>query len=232
MPLDIRRLLEAALHEFSPDWEVVGEYSRVDLGDPNQWPSSSRSFHVVLRHRATGAQKVLGRRTAGDTAAACHRGLAYLVLEAYGVRNTDPIRRYFAEIGIAAPTSGQIAAEINLLAEANPRPDGPASRPWTAFIEQIRADQCGWLVIVERHHPALYGHFKQGLADVEKARVIVDRRFGSRRQTNRSHPTERRRALVDRRSRREIDTELRASAFAFARLTSTAALTKPVEHRE
>ena len=186
----------------------------------------------MLRHRVTGAQKVLGRRTAGDTAASCHRGLAYLVLEAYGARNTDPIRRYFAEIGIAAPPSGQIASEINSLAEANRPQGGPSSQAWTAFIEQIRADHRAWLVIVERHRPALYGHFKQGLADIERARVIVDRRFGPRRQTNRPPPTERRRALVDRRSQCEIDTELRASAFAFVRLTSTAALTKPVEHRE
>ncbi len=219
MSLDVRRLLETALREFSPDWEIVGECSQVDLADSTQWPSSTRSVQVALRHRATGAQKVLGRRTGGHAAASCHRGLAYLVLEAYDARNTDPIRRYFAEIGIAAPTSGQIVSAINRLAVATPQQAGPPSQPWGAFIEQIRADQKGWLVIVQRHRPALYRHCQQALAAIEKAQVIIDRRFGSRRRANQPYPTERRRALADRRSRRETETELQASALAFVRLT-------------
>jgi hypothetical protein len=219
MALAVRRLLEAALREFSPDWEIVGECSQVDLTDSTQWPSSSRSVQVALRHQATGAQKVLGRRTGGHAAASCHRGLAYLVLEAYGARNTDPIRRYFAEIGIAPPTSKQILSAINRLAAANPQQAGPPSQPWVAFIEQIRADQRGWLVIVQRHHPALYRHCQQALAALEKAQVIVDRRFGSRRRVNQPYPAERRRALTDRRSRRETQTELQTSALAFVRLT-------------
>lgn len=170
----IQRLLEAALREFGPDWEVASECSPINAGDPNHWPSGTRSFQVTLRHRATGARKILGRRTAGDAAARCHRGLAQLVISAYGERNTDPIRRYFGEIGIAAPTPGQIASEIKHVAGTNLLPGAAPSRPWATFIDQIRADQSRWLVIVQRHNPALYQSFRQTLADVERAQVVID----------------------------------------------------------
>src|SRR5437773_1721842 len=53
--------------------------------------------------RATGATKVLGRRTGESPHASYHRGISYRVLEAYADRITDPIRRYFEEIGVGAP---------------------------------------------------------------------------------------------------------------------------------
>jgi hypothetical protein len=215
MHLDSRRLLEAAVHEFSAEWEVVGECSPVDLSDTSQWPSSSRSFQVTLRHRTTGAQKVLGRRTVADAAASCHRGLAYLVLQAYAERNTDPIRRYFDEIGLAAPAARQ---------------DGPPSGPWVTLLDHVREDQSRWLVIVQRHQPALYRHVKQELAGIERAQVIIDRRFGSRRRVKRSYRMERRRTPDDRRAQHEIDAELRTSGIVFVRLASTHAPVTPV-HR-
>ncbi len=215
MSLDVQGLLEAALREFSPDWEVGGDCSPVDVWDSNQWPSSVRSFQVTLRHRATGDRKVLGLRTGGDGATSCHRGLAYLVLAAYGEGNTDPIRRYFGEIGIGTPPPGQITSEP----------------PWASFVERIRADQSRWLVIVQRHRPALYQSFKQALADIEQAQVVVDRRFGPRRRTDCPVQIERRRTpLGDRRLRREIDADLRASGFAFVRLISPGAPVIPVRH--
>jgi hypothetical protein len=215
MRLDSRRLLEAAVREFGGDWEVVGECSPVDLSDVSQWPSSARSFQVTLRHRTTGAQKVLGRRTVADAAASCHRGLAYLVLQAYAERNTDPIRRYFDEIGLAAPA---------------PRQDGPPSGPWVTLLDQVREDQSRWLVIVQRHQPALFRHVKQELAGIERAQVIIDRRFGSRRRVKRSYRMERRRTPDDRRAQHEIDAELRTSGIVFVRLASAHAPVTPV-HR-
>jgi hypothetical protein len=215
MRLDSQRLLEAAVREFSADWEVVGECSPVDLSDPSQWPSSSRSFQVTLRHRPSGAQKVLGRRTVADAAAGCHRGLAHLVLQAYAERNTDPIRRYFDEVGIAMPTARQ---------------DGPPAGPWVALINEVREDQSRWLVIVQRHQPALYRHVQQELAGIERAQVIIDRRFGSRRRVKRSYRMERRRTPHDRRSQHAIDAELRGSGIVFVRLASTPAPVTPA-HR-
>lgn len=217
MRLDSQRLLEAAVREFSADWEVVGECAPVVLSDASQWPSSARSFQATLRHRTTGAQKVLGRRTAADAAVSCHRGLAYLVLQAYAERNTDPIRRYFDEIGIATP---------------NAREDGPPSGPWVPLINQVREDQSRWLVIVKRHQPALYRHVKQELAGIERAQVIIDRRFGSRRRVRRSYGMERRRTPHDRRSQHEIDAELRTSGIVFVRLASTPAAVTPAHHAQ
>ena len=215
MRLDSRRLLEAAVREFSAEWEVVGDCSPVNLTDANQWPSSSRSFRVTLRHRTTGAQKVLGQRTVADAAASCHRGLAYLVLRAYAERNTDPIRRYFDEIGISTPSARQ---------------DGPPSGPWVPLINQVREDQGRWLVIVQRHQPALYRHVKQELAGIERAQVIIDRRFGSRRRLKRPYRMERRRTPRERRAQHAIDAELRTSGIVFVRLASTPAPVTP-EHQ-
>jgi len=232
MRLDSQRLLDVALREFSPDWEAVSECSPVDLSDPSQWPSGSRSFQVTLRHRTTGAQKALGRRTAGDAEAGCHRGLASLVLQAYGERNTDPIRRYFDEIGIAAPTRVPTSSESDRVAGANVQQDGPTSGPWVPILEQVRADQGRWLVIVQRHQPALYRHVRRELADIERARVIIDRRFGSRRRGNGTYRTERRRTPHDRRAQHEIDAELRIRGIVFVRLTSTAAPVTPVQRSQ
>jgi hypothetical protein len=214
----IQRLLEAALREFGPDWEVASECSPINAGDPDHWPSGTRSFQVTLRHRATGARKILGRRTAGDAAARCHRGIAQLVISAYGERNTDPIRRYFGEIGIAAPTPGQIASEIKHVAGTNLLPGAAPSRPWATFIDQIRADQSRWLVIVQRHNPALYQSFRQTLADVERAQVVIDRRFGLRRLATRTSEIDRRQTPRDRRARHEIEAELETHGFALVRL--------------
>jgi hypothetical protein len=98
-------LLRAALREFAPEWDVVGECAEVTLRDPDHWLSGIGTFGGTLRHAPTGALKVFGRRAGGEPGAAHHRGLSFLVLEAYGERNTDPIRRYFDELGLLAPAA-------------------------------------------------------------------------------------------------------------------------------
>ena len=48
---------------------------------------------------------MLGRR-AGPEPATYHRGISHLVLKAYSDRNTDPVRRYLEEVGLARESSG------------------------------------------------------------------------------------------------------------------------------
>lgn len=98
-------LLRAALREFAPEWEIVGECTEVTLRNPDHWLSGIGTFGGMLRHAPTGALKILGRRAGGEPNAAYHRGVSFLVLEAYAERNTDPIRRYLDELGILPVTS-------------------------------------------------------------------------------------------------------------------------------
>lgn len=97
---EAQQLLDQALREYAPDWERVGELREVTTRDPDHWLSGIGTFGVILRHRATEALKVLGRRRGPEGAATYHRGISFLVLQAYAERNTDPIRRYLQEIGI------------------------------------------------------------------------------------------------------------------------------------
>ena len=96
---DAQRLLIGALREFASDWEPVSELTEVTAQDPDAWLSGAGTFGVILRHRATAAVKVLGRRS-GPPPATYHRGISHLVLQAYNERNTDPVRRYLEEVGI------------------------------------------------------------------------------------------------------------------------------------
>lgn len=97
---EARRLFALALSEFAPEWEVVGEMAEVTIRDSNHWLSGAGTFAATLRHRASGAAKMLGRRAGGEAGCAYHRGVSFLVLEAYAERNTDPVRRYLEEIGV------------------------------------------------------------------------------------------------------------------------------------
>ena len=97
---DAQRLFERALQEFAPDWEISGELVEVTLRDLHHWLSGIGTFGVTLRDRTTGGLKVLGRRT-GPEDATFHRGISFVVLEAYAERSTDPIWRYLQEIGVA-----------------------------------------------------------------------------------------------------------------------------------
>ncbi len=62
-------------------------------------------------------------------------------------------------------------------------------------------------VIVSREHPDLYVYLRDRLAADRDVEMILDRRLGERRGEQRpSHPQRRRR---DRRSRPEVDADLR-----------------------
>lgn len=103
---DAHRLLTLALTEMAPDWELIGECVEVTVRDPDHWLSGIGTFGALLRHRATGVVKVLGRRAGREPNATYHRGISFLVLEAYGERTLDPIRRYLEEVGLATRRFG------------------------------------------------------------------------------------------------------------------------------
>jgi hypothetical protein len=96
-----QRLIEMAVAEFAPEWEVVGDCTELTVREPDDWMSGSGSYGVTLRNRATGALKLVGKRRAQHGTAGCSRGVSFRVLEAYGERNTDPIVRFLQEIGLA-----------------------------------------------------------------------------------------------------------------------------------
>src|SRR6266478_6361410 len=103
LPEQVHRLFQLALVEFAPDWEISGACTELSLHRAEHWASGLGTFGLVLHDRVTGATKVLGRRTGELPNATYHRGISYRVLEAYADRITDPIRRYFEEIGVVAP---------------------------------------------------------------------------------------------------------------------------------
>ena len=99
---DLLNALAQALGEFGPAWKIVSECSAVNPLDPNHWAVGSQSFHVNIRHRVTGRLKVLGRRVADEPTASLHRAVAHSLVDAYVHGNSDPIRRYLEDIGVAA----------------------------------------------------------------------------------------------------------------------------------
>jgi hypothetical protein len=95
-------MVRGLLGEFAPDWQVVGEVTEVTVHDPEHWLSGNGTFGVMLQHRATGRLKILGRRAGAGPGASYHRGISFVLLQAYAQRNMDPIRRYLNEVGVAS----------------------------------------------------------------------------------------------------------------------------------
>jgi hypothetical protein len=99
---DFQRALALALGEFAEAWAIVGECSPIDRFDAGHWGSGPQSFQVTLRHRVSGHLKVLGRRAAYEPGASVHPAVALSLIGAYRHGNSEPIRGYFEQIGIAA----------------------------------------------------------------------------------------------------------------------------------
>src|SRR5437016_5346704 len=110
LPEQVQRLVELALAEFAPEWQVTGLCSELSLHNPAHWVSGLGTFGLVLRNRQNRSAKVLGWRDSDIGSATYHRGISYRVLEAYADRITDPIRRYFEEIGLIMP--GRISSRV------------------------------------------------------------------------------------------------------------------------
>jgi len=100
LPEQVQRLFQLALVEFAPDWEIAGAITELSLNNAEHWVSGLGTFGLILRNRQTSGVKVLGWRTGRIQSATYFRGISYRVLEAYADRITDPIRRYFEEIGV------------------------------------------------------------------------------------------------------------------------------------
>lgn len=105
-------LLHRVLAEFAPEWDSMGPVSEVTTRDPEHWLSGIGTFGVMLQHRSRGTVKVLGRRagSGAGSGVSYHRGISFLVLQAYGERNTDPVRRYLEEIGVASQSVRTLSA--------------------------------------------------------------------------------------------------------------------------
>jgi hypothetical protein len=90
----------AALREFAPDWEPLGDFRELTARDPDDWASGAGTFGTTLRNRRTGRIKVLGRRRGQLPGADYCRGVSFLVLRAYREGGSDPMRRYLDEVGL------------------------------------------------------------------------------------------------------------------------------------
>ena len=99
---DFQRALSLALGEFAPGWTLVGDCAPVDRSDASHWGSGPQSFQATLRHRVTGHVKVLGRRSAYAPGATVHPAVALSLVGAYRHGNSEPIRAYLEEIGVAS----------------------------------------------------------------------------------------------------------------------------------
>ena len=67
LPEQVQRLVELALAEFAPEWQVTGLCSELSLHNPDHWVSGLGTFGLILRNRQNRSAKVLGWRTGGAT---------------------------------------------------------------------------------------------------------------------------------------------------------------------
>lgn len=89
----------------------------------------------------------------------------------------------------------------------------PESLGTTAVSDQPSDGPCH-LLIISRHHPGLYEYVRQRFASEGNVQVILDRRRGRDRRTQRVEPGVERRA-ADRRSRPHVDAALRMESMQF-----------------
>src|SRR5207245_6338360 len=100
LPEQVQRLVELALAEFAPEWQVTGLCSELSLHNPEHWVSGLGTFGLILRNRQNRSAKVLGWRSGDFRSATYHRGISCRVLEAYAGRSTDRMRRPVEHISI------------------------------------------------------------------------------------------------------------------------------------
>ena len=166
---DFQRALALALGEFAPGWAIVGDCAPVDRFDASHGGSGPQSFQVTLRHRVTGHLKVLGRRAAYEPGATVHPAVALPLIGAYRHGNSEPIRAYLEEIGVAAagtsdtnhffrrPAAGPSPRAANTepaeilaagLAVAAPLSTGRTTRSATPEVDEVddleRAEPRSW----------------------------------------------------------------------------------------
>src|SRR5262249_56145056 len=91
LPEQVQRLVELALAEFAPEWQVTGLCSELNLHNPEHWVSGLGTFGLVLRNRKSRAAKVLGWRTGDFRSPSYHPGTSDPRLETYAHPIPDPI---------------------------------------------------------------------------------------------------------------------------------------------
>ncbi|PYN32295.1 MAG: hypothetical protein DME01_22105 [Candidatus Rokuibacteriota bacterium] len=119
---DFQRALALALGEFASAWTIVGDCAPVDRFDASHWGSGPQSFQVTLRHRVTGHLKVLGRRVAYEPGATVHPAVALSLVGAYRHGNSEPIRVYLEEIGVAAVSTNDTTHFFRRASTTSPPP--------------------------------------------------------------------------------------------------------------
>lgn len=85
------------------------------------------------------------------------------------------------------------------------------------------------LLIISRHHPALYEYVRERFAGEPNVEVILDRRCGGDRRVQARQPHEERRRAGDRRTRPQVDAALRMESMQF--LTISVETAEPTEGR-
>lgn len=85
---------------------------------------------------------------------------------------------------------------------------------WTTAVSDHPSNGPCHLLIISRHHPGLYEYVRQRFASEGNVQVILDRRRGRDRRTQRIEPGVERRT-ADRRTRPDVDAALRMESMQF-----------------
>ena len=97
----------------------------------------------------------------------------------------------------------------------------PAGTLWTTTVSEDSVDGPRHVLIISRHHPGLFEYVRQRFAAEDRVQVILDRRRGRDRRTQRAEPGVERRS-TDRRTRPDVDAALRMESMQFLTLTPAA----------
>src|SRR5262249_9414356 len=166
------------------------------------------AFEVGRDSRREGSRKDQSRGPEPGAAARETSGPVASLTGSAGLRLVNP----------AAPSAGpQPSASEGALAKS---PDVTLLTAWRDYVAQFRTPNARYLVITAKDQASLYDFFRRTFAGVETVEVRIDRRLGERRPQADSVAVDGRQA--DRRSRPEVDAELRASGFAFVRSVTRA----------
>lgn len=127
------------------------------------------------------------------------------------------IRANAAAHSVKPQTSANERAAEARKVEQHPRtsPDVGPLRAWREFFAQFRTPNARYLVITANDQASMYEFFRRELAGVDTVEVRMDRRLRERRPS--ADPVAVEPPRPDRRSRPEVDAELRASGFAIVR---------------
>jgi len=116
-----------------------------------------------------------------------------------------------AEVRFARRTAAAVSGQATVrLFDATTLPSA-----WREFLEESLSPDARYLVVIARDQRGLYEFFSRVFASSDIVQVIEDRRLSPDPAT----PSTRR--PLSRRSRSEIDAELRSAGFAFVRLPAT-----------